>query len=162
MCPPRRPPRDNANAAAPALAGRYRRAAWPAPPAPARFRSSTSLHPRPRPARTLPGPGGTSYLASTLGPRRGRAIGRASRICGRPWFSAYLEPLPRDRLRRCRPRLRTSCWLVAWRDTAPLARGREEVTVSEQDRLEAAVSECREMIREAHAATKDLRAAVRE
>jgi len=34
--------------------------------------------------------------------------------------------------------------------------------VSEQDRLEAAVSECREMIREAHAATKDLRAAVRE
>jgi len=34
--------------------------------------------------------------------------------------------------------------------------------VSEMDRLEAAVSECREMIREAHAATKDLRAAVRE
>jgi len=34
--------------------------------------------------------------------------------------------------------------------------------VSEQDRLEAAVSECREMIREAHAATKDLRVAVRE
>ena len=34
--------------------------------------------------------------------------------------------------------------------------------VSELDRLEAAVSECREMIREAHAATKDLRAAVRE
>jgi chromosome segregation ATPase len=34
--------------------------------------------------------------------------------------------------------------------------------VSELDRLEAAVSECREMIREAHGATKDLRAAVRE
>jgi hypothetical protein len=34
--------------------------------------------------------------------------------------------------------------------------------VSEQDRLDAAVSECREMVREAHAATKDLRAAVRE
>jgi hypothetical protein len=34
--------------------------------------------------------------------------------------------------------------------------------VSDVDRLEAAVSECREMIREAHAATKDLRAAVRE
>jgi len=34
--------------------------------------------------------------------------------------------------------------------------------VSEVDRLEAAVSECREMIREAHAATKDLRTAVRE
>jgi hypothetical protein len=34
--------------------------------------------------------------------------------------------------------------------------------VSEVDRLEAAVTECREMIREAHAATKDLRAAVRE
>jgi len=34
--------------------------------------------------------------------------------------------------------------------------------VSELDRLEAATSECREMIREAHAATKDLRAAVRE
>ena len=34
--------------------------------------------------------------------------------------------------------------------------------MSELDRLEAAASECREMIREAHAATKDLRAAVRE
>jgi Sec-independent protein translocase protein TatA len=38
----------------------------------------------------------------------------------------------------------------------------EEAAVSELDRLEAAVGECREMIREAHAATKDLRAAVRE
>jgi hypothetical protein len=38
----------------------------------------------------------------------------------------------------------------------------EEDTVSEMDRLEAAIGECREMIREAHAATKDLRAAVRE
>ena len=34
--------------------------------------------------------------------------------------------------------------------------------MSEADRLEAAVAECREMIREAHAATKDLRAAVRD
>ena len=34
--------------------------------------------------------------------------------------------------------------------------------MSERDRLEAAMDECREMIREAHAATKDLRAAVRE
>ena len=34
--------------------------------------------------------------------------------------------------------------------------------MSELDRLEAAVGECREMIREAHAATKDLRAAVRD
>jgi Sec-independent protein translocase protein TatA len=34
--------------------------------------------------------------------------------------------------------------------------------VSELHRLEAALGECREMIREAHAATKDLRAAVRE
>ena len=34
--------------------------------------------------------------------------------------------------------------------------------MSEQDRLEAALGECREMIREAHAATKDLHAAVRE
>ena len=34
--------------------------------------------------------------------------------------------------------------------------------MSEVDRLEAAVGECREMIREAHAATKDLRTAVRE
>jgi len=34
--------------------------------------------------------------------------------------------------------------------------------VSELERLEAAVGECRQMIREAHAATKDLRAAVRE
>ena len=38
----------------------------------------------------------------------------------------------------------------------------EEAAVSELDRLEAAVGECREMIREAHAATKDLRTAVRE
>jgi hypothetical protein len=38
----------------------------------------------------------------------------------------------------------------------------EEGAVSDLDRLEAAMSECREMIREAHAATKDLRAAVRE
>src|SRR5260370_24027960 len=38
----------------------------------------------------------------------------------------------------------------------------EEDAVSELDRLEAAVGECREMIREAHAATKDLRVAVRE
>jgi hypothetical protein len=38
----------------------------------------------------------------------------------------------------------------------------EEAAVSELDRLEAAIGECREMIREAHAATKDLRAAVRE
>jgi chromosome segregation ATPase len=37
-----------------------------------------------------------------------------------------------------------------------------ESTLSELDRLQAAVGECREMIREAHAATKDLRAAVRE
>lgn len=34
--------------------------------------------------------------------------------------------------------------------------------MSELDRLEAAMGECREMIREAHAATKDLRSAVRE
>jgi hypothetical protein len=38
----------------------------------------------------------------------------------------------------------------------------KEDAVTELDRMEAAVSECREMIREAHAATKDLRAAVRE
>jgi hypothetical protein len=38
----------------------------------------------------------------------------------------------------------------------------EEDAVSELDRLEVAVGECREMVREAHAATKDLRAAVRE
>jgi Glu-tRNA(Gln) amidotransferase subunit E-like FAD-binding protein len=38
----------------------------------------------------------------------------------------------------------------------------EEAAVNELERLEAAVGECREMIREAHAATKDLRAAVRE
>ena len=34
--------------------------------------------------------------------------------------------------------------------------------MSDLDRLEAAIGECREMIREAHAATKDLRTAVRE
>jgi hypothetical protein len=36
------------------------------------------------------------------------------------------------------------------------------VWVNELDRLEAAIGECREMLRDAHAATKDLRAAVRE
>ena len=45
----------------------------------------------------------------------------------------------------------------------PLARSvSEEGAMSELDRLEAATNECREMVREAHAATKDLRAAVRE
>jgi Sec-independent protein translocase protein TatA len=34
--------------------------------------------------------------------------------------------------------------------------------VNEVNRLEAAIAECREMVREAHAATKDLRTAVRE
>ena len=34
--------------------------------------------------------------------------------------------------------------------------------MKEADRLEATIQECREMIREAHAATKDLRTAVRE
>jgi chromosome segregation ATPase len=40
--------------------------------------------------------------------------------------------------------------------------GHQEGAMSELDRLEAAMNECREMVREAHAATKDLRAAVRE
>ena len=54
-------------------------------------------------------------------------------------------------------------WSVAGRDrSGPAAPTIEEDAVSELDRLEAAMSECREMIREAHAATKDLRAAVRE
>jgi hypothetical protein len=51
--------------------------------------------------------------------------------------------------------------VAAWR-LAPARRASEEDAVNELDRLEAAASECREMIREAHAATKDLRAAVRE
>jgi hypothetical protein len=46
--------------------------------------------------------------------------------------------------------------------SGPGPAGEQGGAVSEVDRLEAAVSECREMIREAHAATKDLRAAVRE
>jgi len=51
----------------------------------------------------------------------------------------------------------------AGRAGAALARrAGEEGAVSELDRLEAAMSECREVIRDAHAATKDLRAAVRE
>src|SRR6185437_3528348 len=45
---------------------------------------------------------------------------------------------------------------------APTAADEQEQSMSEVDRLEAAISECREMIREAHAATKDLRTAVRE
>jgi chromosome segregation ATPase len=36
------------------------------------------------------------------------------------------------------------------------------VSESEIDRLEAAMAQCRELIREAHAASKDLRTAVRE
>src|SRR6478752_8116270 len=44
----------------------------------------------------------------------------------------------------------------------PTAADEQEQSMSEVDRLEAAIGECREMIREAHAATKDLRAAVRE
>jgi phage protein D len=56
-----------------------------------------------------------------------------------------------------------ACDCSAGRIAAALARpAGEEDTVSELDRLEAALGECREMIREAHAATKDLRAAVRE
>jgi hypothetical protein len=47
-------------------------------------------------------------------------------------------------------------------DTIPTPPASEEDAVSELERLEAAAGECREMIREAHAATKDLRAAVRE
>jgi hypothetical protein len=43
-------------------------------------------------------------------------------------------------------------------DRAPV----EEDAVDEANRLEAAIAECREMVREAHAATKDLRTAVRE
>jgi phage protein D len=47
-----------------------------------------------------------------------------------------------------------------WNDaTQPTS---EEDAVSELERLEVAVGECREMIREAHAATKDLRSALRE
>jgi chromosome segregation ATPase len=45
---------------------------------------------------------------------------------------------------------------------APARPASEEGAVSELDRLQAAMDECRETIREAHAATKDLRAAVRE
>jgi hypothetical protein len=52
---------------------------------------------------------------------------------------------------------------MAGRGETDLARpGGEEDAVSELERLEAALGECRDMIREAHAATKDLRAAVRE
>ena len=51
---------------------------------------------------------------------------------------------------------------VAGRDWSGRAEPRsEEDAVSELDRLEAAMSECREMIREAHAATKDLRLILR-
>src|SRR5437016_2666181 len=46
--------------------------------------------------------------------------------------------------------------------TTPAQPMSEEAVMSELDRLETAVAECREMIREAHAATKDLRAAVRD
>ena len=51
-------------------------------------------------------------------------------------------------------------WHACWpRTTQPTI---EEDAVSDLERLEVAVGECREMIREAHAATKDLRSAVRE
>jgi len=56
--------------------------------------------------------------------------------------------------------MRASVWPTG--SERPGSAASEEDAVSELDRLEAAMSECREMIREAHAATKDLRAAVRE
>ena len=67
-------------------------------------------------------------------------------------------------LSHVRQRHRVALNLVAGRDwgSGQAQRMSEEASVSELDRLEAAVGECREMIREAHAATKDLRAAVRE
>jgi phage protein D len=52
--------------------------------------------------------------------------------------------------------------ITGWIGVARGSSASEEDAVSDLDKLEAAVSECREMIREAHAATKDLRAAVRE
>jgi hypothetical protein len=56
-----------------------------------------------------------------------------------------------------------ACDCIAGRDLSATARSvGEEDDVSDVDRLEAAIGECREVIREAHAATKDLRAAVRE
>jgi hypothetical protein len=68
---------------------------------------------------------------------------------------------------KCRRAARRPGWRVtAWPariEAAWLGRSvGEEDAVSELDRLEAALGECREMIREAHAATKDLRAAMRE
>jgi hypothetical protein len=48
-----------------------------------------------------------------------------------------------------------ACDCIAGRDRGgPGSVGGEEDAVSELDRLEAALGECREMIREAHAATK--------
>jgi hypothetical protein len=70
-------------------------------------------------------------------------------------------PAPSDHVRR---RRRVAPMPIGGRDwerprSSPMSEGD---AVSDLDRLEAAAGECREMIREAHAATKDLRAAVRE
>jgi len=70
---------------------------------------------------------------------RGRRLG----TFGKPMRCAQID---------CRPQMGTT-------RTPPAS---EEDAVSELDRLEAAAGECREIIREAHAATKDLRVAVRE
>src|ERR1700747_2066833 len=88
-----------------------------------------------------------------------------------------MGPVPSSGLSPRLSRGRRRYGLLGWLDDGTAVRGQvadrgsgaaraapvsEEDAVSELDRLEAAMSECREMIREAHAATKDLRAAVRE
>jgi hypothetical protein len=75
-------------------------------------------------------------------------------------LSRYAARSPACRPRRAAARAVHDC--SADRDRSGPGSADEEDAVSELDRLEAALGECREMIREAHAATKDLRAAVRE
>src|SRR4029077_9660572 len=87
------------------------------------------------------------------GARGGRRGGSGGRRRGRP--------APPDHVRR---RRRVAPEPITGRDwerprSSPMSEGD---TVSDIDRREAGAGECREMIREAHAATKDLRAAVRE
>ena len=81
-----------------------------------------------------------------------RWLGPEAAVVGQLHARATVGECAALRSHRDRPRL----------GTTPASRGAREAAVSELDRLEAAAGECREMIREAHAATKDLRAAVRE
>jgi hypothetical protein len=85
-------------------------------------------------------------------PQAALGVGTGRRPAGAAGRSITSVTSPRCAHADYRPRL----------GTTPVQPMSEGDAMSDLDRLEAAAGECREMIREAHAATKDLRAAVRE